>query len=195
LARDVTRLRRRLFAVGAFVLIARLAGAAEFSADIPGARAKLFTADGKVRIETAAGYFLIDSSTSVFVHPNQKLFTDARHSRQLVQLFIPVDPGNPCVQWQAAAAGEWRCEKIEAGRWRVSPPGQAARECWIDSSLGFPTRIQTSAGETLALENIRIAAQSPDLFTLPATYRKLDPQTLIERMKHSDVWVETPASN
>jgi hypothetical protein len=177
------------------MLIARLAAAADFSADIPGAAAKLYTSDGKVRIETAAGYFLIDSSTSVFVHPNQKLFTDARYSKQLVQLFIPVDPDNPCVQWQAASAGEWRCEKIEPGRWRVRPPGQAAREFWIDSSLGFPTRIQTSEGETLALENIRIAAQSPDLFTLPASYRKLDPQALIERMKHSDVWVETPASH
>lgn len=181
---------RRLFAVGALLLVTRLATAVDFSADIADAQAKLYvSSDGKVRIETASGFYLIDSSTSVFVHPNQKLFTDARQAKQPVQLFIPVDPENPCVQWQAASAGEWRCEKIAANRWRVTPPDQDTRECWIDAALRFPIRVGA-----LSLENIRVAAQPPGLFTLPTSYRQLDPHALIERMKHSDVWAETPAS-
>jgi hypothetical protein len=47
-------------------------------------------------------------------------------------------------------------------------------------------------GTSLTVENVRVGAQSPDLFAIPATYRKLDPHALIERIKHSDVWVEPP---
>jgi hypothetical protein len=47
-------------------------------------------------------------------------------------------------------------------------------------------------GTSFTLENIRVAAQSPELFAIPSSYRKLDPRALIERMKHSDVWVEAP---
>jgi hypothetical protein len=188
--------------------------AADFSADIvrgTAAPAKVYAADGKVRIETpeaASGFFLIDGKTgaAVFVRPGQQIFTSARRSSRLTRLFIPVDPGNPCAQWQAAARsagvpgadGAWHCEKIEAGRidgrpttqWRVTSPDQESSQCWIDSSLGFPVRVQMSDGSTLELENIRIAAQSPALFAIPATYRELDPNDLIERIKHSDVWVE-----
>ena len=220
--RDVTQNRCRpgpggpVGTVFLLLCLARACTAADFSADIVGGNAspaKVYTANGKVRIETpeaATGFFLVDGAvgTAVFVRPNQQIFTDARQSSRLTRLFIPVDPENPCLQWQAAARnagvpsadGEWHCERVEGGKadghsitqWRVTSPNQDSSQCWIDSSLGFPVRVRLSDGATFALENIRVAAQSADLFTIPPTYRKLDPQSLLERIKHSDVWVESP---
>jgi hypothetical protein len=184
-----------------------------------GGAAKLYVADEKARIETpeaSTGFFLIDGKrgTAVFVRPTQQIYTDARQSSRLTRLFVPVDADNPCPQWQAAAQnagvpgaeGEWHCERIEAGTMddRSTTDGHSTTECrvitpkqdssrrWIDSSLGFPVRVRMSDGASFALENIRIAAQSAQLFAIPPTYRKLDPHALIERIKHSDVWVESP---
>jgi hypothetical protein len=202
--------------------LARVCAATDFSADIVsrdaagvqiGTSAKLYVADDKVRIEApeaATGFFLIDGKTdaAVFVRPSQKIYTDARQSSRLTRLFVPVDVDNPCPQWQAAAQnagvpgadGEWHCERIEAGTMdgrpttecRVMAPDQDSSRRWIDSSLGFPVRVRMSDGASFALENIRIGAQSAELFVVPPTYRKLDPHALIERIKHSDVWVEAP---
>jgi len=187
--------------------------AAEFSADIvsrdvagaqSGAVGKIYVAGGKVRIETpeaAAGYFLIDGAAALFVRPGQQIFMDARQSSRLTRIFIPVDPNDPCPQWRAAAQNdsEWRCELIGA----AALDGRATTECrvtsaqhvsrrWIDASIGFPIRVQMDDGTSFTLENIRVAAQSADLFAIPSSYRKLDPRALIERIKHSDVWAEAP---
>jgi hypothetical protein len=218
---DVTHRRCRLFAAGtAFLLIARLGAAADFSADvIDGGGAKIYSSAGKVRIEANGGYFLIANDAAVFVRPAQQFYTDARRSTVLTQLFIPVDPENPCPQWQAAAMnagvpgaeGAWHCERVEVGpvewlrvtpadpgpriiaRWRVTPPDQNPRDCWIDPELTFPVRIQMSNGAEFSLHDIDLATQSPELFSVPATYRKLDPHALLERMKHSDVWAAPPS--
>ncbi len=228
MAREVTQQRCRSGPAGPvgtvfFLLcLVRVCAAADFSADIVsrdaagvqiGAAAKIYVADGKVRIEipeASTGFFLIDgkAGAAVFVRPRQQIFTDARQSSRLTRLFVPVDPGNPCPQWQAAAQNsglpgaddEWHCEQIEAGRvdgrstteCRVTSPDQDASRRWIDSGLGFPVRVKMRDGASFALENIRLAAQSADLFAIPPTYRKLDPRALIERIKHSDVWVEAP---
>jgi hypothetical protein len=191
--------------------------AAEFSADIvsrdaagalSGAVGKIYVAGAKVRIETpeaTTGFFLIDGTTALFVRPGQQIFMDARQSSHLTRLFIAVDPDDPCPQWQAAAKdagvadGEWHCELIGA----AVLDGRATTECrvtfaqgvsrrWIDVGIGFPTRVQMDDGTSFTLENIRVAAQSADLFAIPSGYRKLDPRALIERIKHSDVWVEAP---
>jgi len=203
---------RRLAGVGALwlgavgCLMARPGVAAEFSADIVvdhSAPTALHVADQAVRIDAPTGYFLTKGGVALFVRPGKQMFTDARQSTSLTQWFIPVDPDSPCAQWRAAAMnagvagsdGEWLCEKIESAprsRWRVTPPGQSSRECWIDPSLRFPVRIQMSDGTSLSLENIRPGAQSPELFTIPAGFHKLDPQSLIEHIKRSDVWVEPP---
>jgi hypothetical protein len=54
------------------------------------------------------------------------------------------------------------------------------------------SKVRMSDGATLTLERMRVEAQPADLFAVPAGYRKSDVRALIERIKHSDVWVEPP---
>jgi hypothetical protein len=201
------------WSVALLLCLTRVCASADFSADIvsrdaagtqSGVGAKIYVAGGKVRIETpeaAAGFFLIDGTAAVFVRPGQQIFMDARQSSRLTRIFIAVDHNDPCPQWRAAAENdsEWHCELIGA----AVLDGHATTECritvaqdvsrrWIDARIGFPIRVQMDDGTSFRLENIRVAAQSPDLFAIPASYRKLDPRALIERIKHSDVWVEAP---
>jgi hypothetical protein len=179
-----------------------------------GTGGRLYAANSKVRIETtdaAAGFFLVDgaTTTALFVRPQQRVFMDARQSTQLTRIFVPVDPSGPCAQWQAAAktsglasaAGDWHCEHTQAasvdGRdtieYTVTSPERAeTTQGWIARELGFPIKWRGSDGTTFTLEHIRVETQPPELFAVPADYRKLDPQALIERMKHSDVWAAPP---
>jgi hypothetical protein len=193
------------------------APAREFSADIVtrdaagstvGTAAKLYVANGKVRIETPeapAGFFLIDgdAGTALFVQPTQRVFMDAKQSTRLTQIFVPFD-SDPCRQWRAAAesagrlsaAGDWRCGRTDAagvGRrgsieYRVVTPDHESSQLWIDPDLEFPVRQRAADGTTIVLEHIRIGTQSASLFAVPLGSRKFDPQALIDRIKHSDVW-------
>lgn len=202
---------------GAF---AHAAHADEFSADIVsrdaagtaiGAVAKLYVRSRMVRIETPevpGGFFLINGDTGIarFVRPAQQLFMEARQSSRLTQIFVPVDSREPCRQWHAAAgnagaasaAGEWRCERIEneiidgrrAVLFRVSSPGSPSSRRWIDSDLEFPVKLLAPDGTTMALEHILVEAQPADRFAIPPGFRHFDPRALIERVKHSDAWVD-----
>lgn len=151
--------------------------------------AKLHVRDFKTRIDTpdvAGGFFLTDAAagTAFFVRSGRRVFMDAKQSTPLTRIFIRVDPRDPCPQWQAAAlaagtanADDRLCEAIRAA-------------AVVDPILRFPIKWQSPDGGTIVLENIRREAQPADLFVVPAGYRKFDPQDLVERMKHSDVWAE-----
>ena len=194
----------------------------EFSADIVsrdaagalvGGSARVYASGRKVRIETPevpAGFFLIggDSGAALFVGTTQRVFMDAKQSTRLTQIFVPVDPHDPCPQWRAAAQnagvtgseGDWRCIRAAGAgpgagpgpggtiEYRVTPPDQNSSQRWIDPRLEFPVKLKAADGSTIALENIRVEAQPANLFTIPAGFRKFDPQGLIDRIKHSDVW-------
>jgi hypothetical protein len=206
-------------AVGTF---AGPTNASEFSADIvsrdatgavSGGIGKLYMADRKVRIEApdlADGFFLVDSGreAAVFVRPAQRLVMDAKQSTPLTQIFLPVDPKDPCPEWRAAAIeagvagadGDWRCERIDTSlsddrskiEYRVLSPDGQTSDRWIDSALSVAVKLRTGDGRTIALEHEQFEKQPASLFEIPTGYRKFDPQALIERIKHSDVWVEPP---
>jgi hypothetical protein len=198
------------------------APAQQFSADLlrtepggakPHLSGKLNVSNDKVRIETsdvAAGYFLVVGNADVayFLRPSAKIFMDAKQSSLLTQLFVVVDPEDPCRQWQAAAriagaadrSAEWHCERtgddtidgrptIKYGA--VSPQGRQYFS-WIDPLLRFPVRVRTEDRVVMDLVNIQEAPQPESLFAVPVDYRKFDPQQLIDRIKQSDVWVEPP---
>lgn len=197
------------------------ASAQQFSADLISASdhggvvprpAKLRVSVDRVRIETpdfADGFFLIQATSyAYFVRPAVRTFMDARQSSQLTQLFVSVDPSDPCRQWQAMAklsgavdSGEgWRCERtgqeIIDGRnvdvvRAIAPPNRTVVG-WIDPGLKFPLKIRLDDGATISVVNLQQAQQPAELFEIPATFRKFDPRLLIERIKQSDVWVERP---
>jgi hypothetical protein len=174
---------------------------------------KVRVLNDKVRIETpdfADGFFLIDGANraAYFVRPADRIFMDARQSSRLTQMFVAVDPGDPCRQWQimaklagAADAGDpWRCERVgeetldgrRATAYRAITPAGRDFVGWIDPDLKFPLRIKLADGATIAVQNIQEGPQSAALFEIPAGFGKFDPQALIKRIKQSDVWVEPP---
>lgn len=213
-----------LLGIVGFLICGRApAQAQQFSADLvathvdgtaSASAGKLRVFNDKVRIETpdfAGGFFLIDSANraAYFARPAQRIFMDARQSSRLTQLFVPVDPDNPCRQWQAMAqvvdaaeASEpWRCERFSedvidgrhAAAYRATMPSGQHFVGWIDPALKFPLRITMEDGATISVQNIQEAPQGEGLFEIPAGFRKFDPQALLNRIKQSDVWVEPPS--
>jgi hypothetical protein len=193
------------------------AQAQQFSADLVSTHdgvvsvGKLRVLNGKVRIETpdfADGFFVSDgaSRVSYFARPNAQIFMDARQSSWLVQMFVPVDPDDPCRQWAVMAGiagaddqnGKWQCERTgqemidgrNAIRYRIISPAGREMLGWIDPDLKFPLKIQREDGTTANVENILQGPQATPLFEIPAGFRKFSPEALIQRIKQSDVWVE-----
>lgn len=172
----------------------------------------LRVAGDKVRIESPDfpdGFFLIDGSklAANFVRPAPGVFMDARQSTVLTRLFVPLDPDNPCRQWQAMAKvagladeGDWHCqpagtETIDAHEtmaYRATPATGHSFVGWVDRIRRFPLRIRTDDGAIVTVERISDEAQAASLFEIPKGARKFDPQALIEQIKQSDVWVTAP---
>jgi hypothetical protein len=203
--------------VGLLLCVESPAQAQRFSADlvltqgsagsVPAGR--LVVLDDKVRIETpelADGFFLIDGAkpAAYFVRPATRIYMDARQSSRLTSLFVPIDPDDPCRQWQAMArlagaaeTGDWRCERIgqetiaggEAIAYRAFSAEREQLTGWIDRLRKFPVRIKTADGAIFAVENIRDDAQPAQPLEIPSGFRKFDPEGLIQRIKQSDVWV------
>jgi hypothetical protein len=165
-----------------------------------------------VRLESpdfSDGFFLIDAAkpAAYFVRPAARVFMDARQTTALTRLFVPVDPDNPCRQWQTMAEiaalaqqGELRCEpageEVIGGQETIgfratSAPGRAFTG-WIDRARRFPLRIRTEDGAVITAETIRDEPQAASLFDMPNGAHKFDPQALIEQIKQSDVWVAPP---
>jgi hypothetical protein len=179
----------------------------EGAAPVPAGKLRAF--DGKVRLETpelADGYFLIDGAkpAAYFVRPAARIFMDARQSSQLTRMFVPVDPDDPCRQWQAMAKlagvsgqGDWRCERTgeETIGARSAVGYRAVRDSgpeflgWIDPARKFPLRIKTEDGAIITAENVRDEPQPAQSFEMSGNLRKFDPLTLIQQIKQSDVWV------
>jgi hypothetical protein len=216
----IRTIHRCAVALCAAFALAHAAHASEFSAEIVsrdaagsplGAPAKIYVSNRMVRIETpeaADGFFLIEADTGIArcILPRQRAVMAARRSSRLTQVFVAIDADDPCRQWRAAAidargpgaSADWRCERTEEhiadGRsivgYRVAAADAAAGLRWVDAVLGFPVKLSAADGTSASLERIRIAAQPAELFAVPAGYRRFDPQALIERIKHSDVWVD-----
>jgi hypothetical protein len=207
-----------LLALAGVLLCGRApAQAQQFSADLvtiggDGAAApagKLRVDGDKVRIEAAEfadGFFLIDAAKPValFVRPAARIFMEARQSSRLTQVFVPVDPEAPCRAWQAMArvAGvvgqeDWRCER--AGEETIDghrtiayrAVSRSGRELfgWIDPVRKFPLRIKSEGGAAITAKKVRDEPQPAQLLEIPASFRKFDPQILIQQIKQSDVWV------
>jgi len=210
--------------LGLLALMIAMAGgvpirAQQFSAELVRTRdgvtasaGHLHVSGDKVRIESPDfpdGFFLIEGSrpAAYFVRPAARLFMDAKQSSSLVRLFVPVDPDNPCGQWQVMAEiagladqGDWRCEPAaietvgghETMAYHAIPARGDSFIGWIDRTRKFPLRIKSNDGAVVTAEAIRDEPQDLALFEVPKGARKFDPRTLIEHIKQSDVWVAEP---
>ncbi len=179
------------------------------TADKPG---RVYVSRDKVRIETpdfADNFFVIDGERGAawFVRPKQWVFMDAKQSSPLTQVFVTVDPADPCRQWDAmetiagvAGAGRWECSRIGADaldgrdvvKYRVVSRAGRVSYRWVDPQRAFPVRFEGEDGSSVAVAHISEAPQPASLFAIPAAYQKFDPLVLIELIKKSDVWVEPP---
>lgn len=217
-SKPATRARLCLLALAGSVFGGSISvHAQQFSADLvvihDGAAAepagRLRVLGDKVRLETpqfADGFFLIDAArpAAYFVRTGARTFMEARQSSPLTRLFVTVDPDDPCRQWQVMAHltgladRDYRCERtgeetingrVTVAYRALSPAGKPLLG-WIDRERRFPLRVTTEDGTVISAENIRDEPQPAPLFEIPAGFGKFDPLALIERIKHSDVWVE-----
>jgi hypothetical protein len=152
------------------------------------------------------GFLVVDSAVpaAYLVRPAQRIFMEAMQSSRLTRLFVPLDPADPCPQWQAMAevagisdSGQWRCDvegrETVDGRSTVKFRMTSLRgrsSGWVDTRLKFPVKVQTEDGAVLALRNIKEEPQPAGKFEIPGHYRKFDPHQVIELLKHTDIWVE-----
>jgi hypothetical protein len=170
--------------------------------------------ESKVRIETsdfADGFFLVDGAkpAATFVRPAAKVFMDARQSTALTQMFVAVDPDEPCRQWRAMASlaapvnsDKWQCERDGEGAvgdrradiYRIVAASGVSFVGWVDRERRFPLQIKTTDGTVIAVEDIHDEPQPAQTFEIPPGLRKFDPRALIDRIRQSDVWVAPPTS-
>ena len=201
----------------AAALLATAAPAEQFSAQLSRRDADGRIATGRVlvdgdniRLETPElpdGFFIVrgGDKAAYFVRPKRGVFMDARESSPLTEILVPVDPQAPCRQFQAMAdisgsadgGAQWRCERAGADtldgraalRYRITSPRERHYTAWIDTTRHFVARLEADDGTVIDIADVREAAQPGDAFEIPRGLRKLDPLQLIERIKHSDVWV------
>jgi hypothetical protein len=196
------------------------ASAQQFSADLirtdsggvePRPAGKVNVLNNNARIDTSdmpGGFFLVLGDAAYFVRPAQKIFMNAKQSSLLTQVFVVVDPNDPCREWQAAAriAGaadqtkEWRCERVgdesiaerRTIKYRAMSPRKQQYLIWIDPRIDFVVKLEADDGSVVEVANIEEGPQPAQLFEIPAGYLKFDPQKLIDRIRQSDVWVGPP---
>ncbi len=170
-----------IFGLARFGYVGR---AQTFAADLKTTRAgeqskaavgHVYVSHGNVRIETpelADGFFLVDAKQPAvwFLRPRQRLFMDARRSSPLTQIFVRVDPGDACRQWQlmeqVAGAGpggdDWRCDRLgrdivdghETLKYQVTTRGDRRSYRWIDPLRQFPIRLEDADGTVVSLDLI-----------------------------------------
>jgi hypothetical protein len=98
--------------------------------------------------------------------------------------------GNPCDGYENAkktgsetvngrATEKWRCTG------ELEPvPGEPAADStsWFDPNLAFPVREVKDNGDVFELRDIKVARQDASLFEIPAGYKKLDINAMMQQM-------------
>lgn len=161
---------------------------------------KLYVSNGKMRMETggrSGGVMLSDATakTAVMLMPQMKAYLDIGKMGMVSQAFMAVDPENPCPQWQEIAKSfdkknvTWTCKRVgqETVNGRATLKYQANSSegeqayAWIDPKLKFLVKSEDGKGRGMELRNIQEGAQPANLFEIPAGYRKLDAQMMMQQ--------------
>ena len=183
------------------LVVAGTAWAQDFSADLASRTAqvaqpaqKIFVSGSRIRVETgdASGSILItdgSAGTAVMVMPRQQVYIETRNAMaiDMARLFHPTDPEDPCSEWlkmmqdrgpgaTCRRVGEDTVDGRRTIKFEGVSPEHERGYAWVDPSLRFIIKVEGANGDGMALENIREAPQPPALFTIPAGFRRVDPQ-------------------
>jgi hypothetical protein len=191
------------------------AAAQQFSADLvntgedagQGKAQKIYVADGKVRMEgggVKGGALVADSAakTAIMLIPEKRIYVDMARMAGMVQVLMPVNPNDPCPQWQELMAkgargkpgagdeGAWTCKRIGPdtvnGRSAIKYEAVSAKgeqnSGWIDPKLKFLIKSQNTQGRGMELRNIQEGPQQASLFEVPAGYQKVDIGQMMKQM-------------
>jgi hypothetical protein len=200
----MSKFRIAAIALGLAAPVAGPAVAQQFSADLvmqgreasPG---KIYVADGKVRMENVGGpgVMLADAraNSAYVLMPQQKMYLDMKMTGRMTQVFMPVNPNNPCPQWQEMAkeahkdASQWSCKRVgnetvngrSTVKYQAASPQGEVHYAWLDTKLNFLMKTQDPDGKGMELKNIKEGAQPASLFEIPAGYQKMDMQQMMQQ--------------
>jgi hypothetical protein len=202
-------------AAALIVALGRPAAAQQFSADLvntddggaAGKSQKIYVADGKVRMEGGGikgGALLADGAakTAIMLIPEKKIYVDMARMAGMVQIFMPLNPNDPCPQWQEMAKsagrnnpgagddGAWTCKRIgpdtvngrSAIKYEAVSPKGEQNNGWVDPKLKFLIKSQNAQGRGMELRNIQEGPQQASLFEIPAGYQKVDMGQMMKQM-------------
>lgn len=166
---------------------------------------KIYVSDGKVRLETErAGHsstILIDAHANTFyiLLAEQKSYIDANGGgpmSRMSQAFMPIDPDNACPQLEAMAkqmkkdaADDFTCKRVgseavngrDAAKYQGTKANGEVAYAWIDTKLKYLIKSQDQKGVGVQFRNIQEGAQPASLFEIPADYKKMDPQHMMQQ--------------
>jgi hypothetical protein len=185
-----------------------VAHAQQFSADLvngvgagKAAQAeRIYVADGKMRIEMAErGALLVDpvAKRSYMVMDAQKTYVEMPRGGAVASILMPIDPDNPCPQWQELARssgkdpdGAWTCKRVgpetlngrAAIKYQATSPKGEQIYGWIDPKLRFLVKSENAKHQGMELRNIVEGPQDGSRFVLPSGYHKLDVRQAIGKL-------------
>jgi hypothetical protein len=168
------------------------------------ARTPFNVGDGKVRWETTrgdsvTGAVILDFRRRTLValdDQTQQYYTPSGDDpvSELADLFFimrPSDIRDPCKGWNAAAMADkaepphFACQSLgadtvngrPADRWQLTYKRSGKTGyAWIDPQLHYLVKMQDPAAQTtMQVRNVKQGPQAPSLFTVPASYTKMDP--------------------
>ena len=178
-----------------------------------GSPGKIFVADRKVRIETADfpnDFLLVDGNVpaAYLVRQRLRVFMDAKQSSRLTRLFGQQGGLDPCAQWRTMGGSRryssrrrqpvaLRGDRGRNPRWprrqHEIPHNVTQRpsHC-VDrrASSIFPSNSKSTMGPYWHCAIFRRARSHQGAFEVPGNFKKFDQQLFLERLKHTDIWVD-----
>jgi len=86
--------------------------------------------------------------------------------------------------WSCKRVGEETVNGRGAVKYQATSPQGKVQYAWLDTKLKFLVKSEDPEGRSMEFRNIKEGAQPASLFEIPAGYRKMDMQQMIqERMQ------------
>jgi len=123
------------------------------------------------------------TQTSYMIMHDQRIYMEYKRgqanpmARTLPPVEGPLDPRNPCLRHTDSTCKDLGPE-TRSGRacekWLLTRKDGISTTVWVDQTLQFPIRSESSNGSLLEFSNIKEGPQAAALFQVPNGYRKMD---------------------